>query len=104
LSHEGVEAAAARPFNGYYTRIEDRAAALAHGIAKGHAFVDGNKRTALTMMTMFLERSGYRFRDPAQVDATAFLVMEALADSRMSRTQLARWIAERIEHFPLPRP
>jgi hypothetical protein len=40
------------------------AAVLAHGIAEGQPFLDGNKRLALVAMLTFLEINGYR------VDAT----------------------------------
>jgi death-on-curing protein len=35
---------------------------LAHGIAEGRFFVDGNKRLALVTMLTFLELNGYRVR------------------------------------------
>ena len=37
---------------------------LAHGIAEGQPFLDGNKRLALVAMLTFLEANGYR------IDAT----------------------------------
>ena len=36
------------------------ALAYAFGLAKNHAFVDGNKRIAFTTAVMFLELNGYR--------------------------------------------
>jgi death-on-curing protein len=33
---------------------------LAHGIAEGQLFIDGNKRTALVAMLTFLEVNGWR--------------------------------------------
>ena len=35
------------------------AAAYAFGIARNHPFVDGNKRTAFTVMALFLALNGY---------------------------------------------
>ena len=37
-----------------------QAAVLAHGIAEGQQFIDGNKRTALIAMLVFLEINGWR--------------------------------------------
>jgi len=37
-----------------------QAAVLAHGIAEGQPFIDGNKRTALVSMLTFLEINGLR--------------------------------------------
>jgi death-on-curing protein len=36
-----------------------QAAVLAHGIARSQSFIDGNKRTALAAMLVFLELNGY---------------------------------------------
>jgi death on curing protein len=40
------------------------AAVLAHGIAEGQCFIDGNKRLALAAMLTFLELNGYRVNAP----------------------------------------
>lgn len=37
----------------------DLAAAYAFGLAKNHAFVDGNKRIALAVIDVFLRLNGY---------------------------------------------
>jgi death on curing protein len=37
---------------------------LAHGIAEGQHFIDGNKRTALVAMLTFLEINGWRVKAP----------------------------------------
>ena len=59
----GLESALARP--AAYAHYEDadlahQAAALAHAIAEGQQFIDGNKRTALVAMLTFLEVNGLR--------------------------------------------
>ncbi len=60
-NHDGLESALARPEA--YAHYEDadlvlQAVALAHGIAEGQQFIDGNKRTALVAMLTFLEVNG----------------------------------------------
>jgi death on curing protein len=47
-----------------------QAAVLAHGIAEGQQFIDGNKRTALIAMLVFLEVNGWRVEasDPELAD------------------------------------
>jgi death-on-curing protein len=60
-NREGLESALARPVA--YAHYEDadlalQAAVLAHGIAEGQQFIDGNKRTALVAMLTFLEING----------------------------------------------
>jgi death on curing protein len=58
-----LEGALARPQS--YAQYEDadlswQAAVLAHGIAEGQPFLDGNKRLALIAMLTFLEINGNR--------------------------------------------
>jgi death-on-curing protein len=62
-SRDGLEAAVARPaWYAYYQHADltTQAAALAQGIAEGKVFVEGNKRTALVAMLVFLDVNGYR--------------------------------------------
>lgn len=44
--------------------ISQQAALLAHGIAEGQHFLEGNKRTALVCLTAFLGLNGYRLTAP----------------------------------------
>jgi death-on-curing protein len=58
----GLESALARPAN--YAAYEgadigSQAAIVAHGIAQGQCFLDGNKRTALIAMTTSLALNGW---------------------------------------------
>ena len=60
-----LEAAAARPQTSVfgadaYPTLEQKAAALAHSIARNHALVDGNKRLALAGLIAFLGVNGRR--------------------------------------------
>jgi death-on-curing protein len=61
-SPEGLESAVMRPRNvALYEEDADiplQAAYLAHGIAEGQHFLDGNKRTALVTMEVFLNMNG----------------------------------------------
>jgi death-on-curing protein len=62
-NRSGLEAALARPATyAEYQRadLSLQAAVLAHGIAEGQFFLDGNKRLALVAMLTFLELNGYR--------------------------------------------
>jgi death-on-curing protein len=69
----GLESAIARPET--YAHYQDadlalQATVLAHGIAEGQQFIDGNKRTALIAMLVFLEVNGWRVEasDPELAD------------------------------------
>ena len=60
---EGLAAAVERPrHHAHYggADMAAQAAILAHGIAEGQLFIDGNKRTALLAMTTFLRVNGQR--------------------------------------------
>jgi len=57
-----LESALARPINKAYYGCEDLmelAAAYLFGLARNHAFVDGNKRTAITAAAAFLMDNGF---------------------------------------------
>jgi death on curing protein len=67
------------------------AAAYAFGLAKNHAFVDGNKRIAFMSMTVFLRKNDIAFA-PDQAQAAAMTI--ALAAGEVSEESLARWIRD----------
>jgi death on curing protein len=61
-SREALEGALGRPASYAHYEQADialQAAVLAHGIAQSQSFIDGNKRTALAAMLVFLELNGY---------------------------------------------
>ena len=43
---DNLAGALGRPYHGYHRPIERKAAALLHGVATSHGFVDANKRSA----------------------------------------------------------
>jgi death on curing protein len=93
LRDEGLlRSALDRPINKWsYQRSElpELAAAYAFGLAKNHAFVDGNKRMAFMAMMTFLRSNGVRFT-PDQAHATKIIL--ALAAGEVSEESLTRWI------------
>lgn len=61
-----LESAAARPHAGFgkfeaYQTVWEKATVLFCSLIQNHAFVDGNKRTAVVSAGLFLERNGYTF-------------------------------------------
>ena len=50
-----LESALARPRSGYCSDLIQEAAALWESLSQNHAFVDGNKRVAVTMTAAFLQ-------------------------------------------------
>lgn len=97
-----LESALARPANKFaYGEIDlpMLAAAYGYGIAKNHPFIDGNKRTALASMIVFLGLNGADL-DAPQEEATA--IMLSLAAGEIMENLLARWIADHVKPFQAP--
>ena len=69
------------------------AAAYCVGLAKNHAFVDGNKRAAFLATGLFLYLNGYRLT-ATQADAT--LTVLGVAASEVSEADFAQWLRTRI--------
>lgn len=67
------------------------AAAYAFGLCRNHPFVDGNKRTALVVLELFLHLNGYR---STADDASCVATMLSLADGSLDEPALARWVRE----------
>jgi death-on-curing protein len=68
-----LESALARPRSGHYSDVTQDATVLRESLSQNHAFVDGNKRVAVTMTAAVLRVDGYRleFND---ADAISFLL------------------------------
>ena len=83
-----------RPINKWryeQSDLAELAAAYAFGLAKNHAFIDGNKRIAFLAMRVFLLKNGAAFSpDPAH--ATAIIL--SLAAGEVSEESLTRWIRD----------
>ena len=68
--------------------VADLAAAYAVGIARNHAFLDGNKRTAWVVAETFLLKNGYELIASDEAGVTAML---AVADGTMPEPEFAIW-------------
>lgn len=71
--------------------IYDLAAAIGWGIANNHAFVDGNKRTAFVVMTVFLQINGILLT-ASEVEVVN--IMLAVASSQITQEQLSNWLSK----------
>jgi len=86
--------AVARPqatFDGQdlYPNLFLKAAALLESLVGNHAFVDGNKRTAITSAGLFLRINGYRLTaDNQQLEAFILQCAQRL----VSLEQMALWL------------
>ena len=92
-----LEGACARPVNKHAYEggeIAELAASYAFGIAKAHAFVDGNKRTAFVTAGAFLRMNGFGFRPDIR---EGLRMMEGLADGSVPEASIADWFAAGAE-------
>ncbi len=99
MRDEGLlDSALGRPVNQFlYEKVNDLAglaAAYGFGIAKNHAFVDGNKRAAYLAIGLFLAINGKQLR-PDQVDAIRTIL--ELAAGNLDETGLAKWIRANLQ-------
>lgn len=67
------------------------AAAYAFGVAKAHAFVDGNKRTAFVTSVTFLRLNGWHF---VTKPAEGVTFMEDLASAAVSEESFRNWLEQ----------
>jgi death-on-curing protein len=70
----------------------DLAAAYAHGLARNHPFIDGNKRTAFVSAATFLYDHGH---DLDADDAETVRAVLELAAGRMGAAAFAAWLRAR---------
>ena len=77
--------------NDLYPSIYDKAAQLCYGIVNNHPFTDGNKRTALHSMYVYLIINGFDITATQQ--EVENLIIDVAAGN-MTNTELAEWLRE----------
>ena len=75
--------------NDLYPSIYDKAAQLCYGIANNHPFTDGNKRTALHSMYVYLIINGF---DIAASQQEVEKLIINVAAGNMTNVELAQWL------------
>jgi len=98
----GLEAALARPRQKWHYEpdadLATLAAAYAFGLAKAHAFNDGNKRAAFLTAVIFLGLNG---KDLDATESEVVQAVTALAAGSLSEPDMAAWIRERLTRLKL---
>jgi len=74
-----------------YPDLYSKAAALLESLIGNHAFVDGNKRTAITSAGLFLHINGYHLKASNQ-ELESFTLQ--CAQHRISFDQMELWLKE----------
>ncbi|MEX2375976.1 MAG: type II toxin-antitoxin system death-on-curing family toxin [Dehalococcoidia bacterium] len=94
-----AESAVSRPQAGFagqeqYPAIHQKAASMMWGIARNHAFIDGNKRVAVLAALEFLNLNSYDLdlEPPEDVDA----LVRKIAAGAVEIGELADWILGRM--------
>lgn len=72
-----------------YPFLYDKAAQLCYGIANNHPFTDGNKRTALHSMYVYLIINGFDITASQQEVETLIINVAA---GNMTNVELAQWL------------
>ncbi|WP_082132148.1 type II toxin-antitoxin system death-on-curing family toxin [Luteimonas sp. FCS-9] len=72
------------------------AAAYAHGIARLHPFIDGNKRTSLVAAETFIDLHGHRL-DASDADCVQVWLQVASGD--LDEATLAGWLRDRLRRM-----
>ena len=91
---ERVEAIIARPQQEVFGKrlcptLWDQAASYGHDIIRNHPFVDGNKRTGMTVMMLYLELNGLKTAVPkGEIERIAVRI----AEEKLSYEEIAGWL------------
>ena len=93
ISEHAIRSALARPYHGYHRRIHEKAAALVHGVVSNQGFSDGNKRTALYLVELLVQRSDYELVEEDLVIADT---ITSVARGEMDDEELAEWFRVRL--------
>lgn len=89
-----LDSALANPFQSFggeelYPSIEAKAAQLCYGIVKNHPMVDGNKRSGVHVMLVFLALNGYELFYTQKELSDIIL---ALASGELRAEDMLQWI------------
>ncbi len=92
-----LESAIHAPFQSFdgipvYEDVFEQAARICYGLAKNHAFVDGNKRVAIHSMLVFLAIN--QFDIEYAEDEMENIVIDIVTD-KMSCEELSEWLRKR---------
>ncbi len=92
--HNLLESALAQPkmtIGGRFVHktLFEKAAAYGYHVCRNHPFIDGNKRVALILMDIFLQKNGWEI---VADEEEAYATMMDLAAGRLTKAHLASWI------------
>lgn len=99
--HQVLQATVKRPYliifgEEQFPTLIDKAGATLYSIAAHHAFIDGNKRTAIRATELFLEANGYRAT--WEQDIIRDYVLQ-IAQGHIEIEEVAEWLARYVEEM-----
>ncbi|MCG1072427.1 type II toxin-antitoxin system death-on-curing family toxin [Staphylococcus epidermidis] len=80
--------------NELYSTLELKAASLVYNLVQKHVFFNGNKRTALLSLGVFLNMNGYQFT-ASNIEAADYMVKIATND--LQESEIEKWIKGHIK-------
>jgi len=92
------ESAVMAPRSGYYRSLAEMAAVLCHGLAKNHAYLDGNKRVAISAASVFLGLNGHAVE---LEEAKWHAIVVGVATGSVSRDELTNHFADEMGGDPV---
>lgn len=104
IRDEGLLASAVeKPWTSYmgvelYPGLADKAAALLVGLSRNHPFLDGNKRTAIGAVNVFLRANGSRLVFDSDDEVADFV--ESVARGAVQHGFIVTWLTAHMEHLP----
>jgi death-on-curing protein len=98
LSLDLIQSAIARPYSGYYQAFSDKCVAFVQSLAGNHGFTDGNKRTTLYIVDLFIRRSGFRLGGTPlqQLNIELEAIILTAAAGAFDFAEASRWFAEHL--------
>ncbi|MDP9185308.1 MAG: type II toxin-antitoxin system death-on-curing family toxin, partial [Actinomycetota bacterium] len=80
-----------------YPTVHHKAAALFHSLTRNHAFINGNKRTAVLAAATFLKLNGYRL---LLSDSDMIMLATDTAEGALDVPDIAKRLVEGTEPIP----
>lgn len=77
--------------------VEQKAASLLYSFAKGHFLTNGNKRLALLVFELFLDKNGYEYGDS---EGLKILISEVVSSDPKDKDNQIIKIANRLKNHP----
>ena len=90
-----LDSALSRPQSGYYASLSEQAAALLQSLISNHAFIDGNKRMAFALTSIFLEMNGYLLNISDVEEAYQFIIKDIIQD-KVDLQTIVKWIEKSL--------